>query len=497
FTPAASLFPEESFPDGAVAIESEIGERTTIDDMSGKLVFQPVEDDFRVSIFIIEPVEETPPAEEPVEETSPAEEPGNQPASGTYKVRSTVRPSYLAESAENEYSYGSGIPFLGLFSAANMPEDANTVFYLDAVENGQYAIVSGHKKTEQYLRGRFLFNATDSAWVSGPGSAVRNPAYIWMQRYTRLAFAEGIRVDNRLYVTGDTQVTDISELEGLVQAGTVRKVDLTASNSFTFALFRVQQGVTEFFIQSGNGFIDIYNAVPIIGDHQGERNIFNIEPVEDLGQAIVIEPAPPVDGQGTIEVALNLPPDEPFSIAFTLDLPAGFVLDPDATSLAPGLQSGWQLSIAPDGPGSWQFEITPKLSLQSGDEMVRQQVVNIAYTLDGTVTVGEYELAIRDIDLTLLASGETIHPDEIRASVTVDESAVGNATVETPEIVYFNGILSVNTPVAEGIEVYSVGGQLLYRVQKAAGAATFDLNRLPRGVLIVRGSSGWVRKAVK
>jgi hypothetical protein len=38
---------------------------------------------------------------------------------------------------------------------------------------------------------------------------------------------------------------------------------------------------------------------------------------------------------------------------------------------------------------------------------------------------------------------------------------------------------------------------LLYRVRKPAGAAAFDLGGLPRGVLIVRGSSGWTGKIVR
>jgi uncharacterized protein YjdB len=59
-----------------------------------------------------------------------------------------------------------------------------------------------------------------------------------------------------------------------------------------------------------------------------------------------------------------------------------------------------------------------------------------------------------------------------------------------------NGKLTVSTPAAEQIFIYTVGGALLRQVQKAAGEATFDLNGLPKGVLIIRGSSGWARKAV-
>jgi hypothetical protein len=75
-------------------------------------------------------------------------------------------------------------------------------------------------------------------------------------------------------------------------------------------------------------------------------------------------------------------------------------------------------------------------------------------------------------------------------------TAVSNAVVEAADVHYANGILTVNSPAAERIDVYSAAGALLYQVQKASGEATFNFNRLPQGVLIVRGGSGWTRKIV-
>jgi hypothetical protein len=80
-----------------------------------------------------------------------------------------------------------------------------------------------------------------------------------------------------------------------------------------------------------------------------------------------------------------------------------------------------------------------------------------------------------------------------------DDAGVGTEVIRAAEVqVHINGsLLSVDSPAAEQIAVYSVGGQLLHRVRKTAGPATFNLDGLPRGVLIVRGSSGWVRKVVR
>lgn len=52
------------------------------------------------------------------------------------------------------------------------------------------------------------------------------------------------------------------------------------------------------------------------------------------------------------------------------------------------------------------------------------------------------------------------------------------------------GVLHVDSPAAERISIYSVTGTLLYSTQKPAGETTVNINHR-KGVLIVRGSSGW------
>jgi hypothetical protein len=73
----------------------------------------------------------------------------------------------------------------------------------------------------------------------------------------------------------------------------------------------------------------------------------------------------------------------------------------------------------------------------------------------------------------------------------------GNTGVEEQavHIRYAEGVLSVNTPSSEQVYVYSVNGSLLFHTRKAAGPEAFSVS-LPKGVWIVRGSSGWVRKSV-
>jgi hypothetical protein len=41
-----------------------------------------------------------------------------------------------------------------------------------------------------------------------------------------------------------------------------------------------------------------------------------------------------------------------------------------------------------------------------------------------------------------------------------------------------------------------MSGALLYNTHKAPGTATYNIDRLPQGVLIVKGSAGWTQKVI-
>jgi hypothetical protein len=220
--------------------------------------------------------------------------------------------------------------------------------------------------------------------------------------------------------------------------------------------------------------------------------VHTIAVTQAAAQQVIVEPEPPVDNHGTIEVSLEIPVNELFSITFTLRLPAGFILDPDATALVSELLSGYQLIITPTEDGGWRFEIKPQTSRRSDGETAYQKVVNIAYTISPeSAPAGDYAVKLTDVDLTM-NSGETVHRDEITVPVRV--TSTGNAVIDAATVVYAGGLLTVNTPAVEQISIYSLSGARIYSVQKEAGTATFDLNRLPAGVYIVTGSSGWNRK---
>lgn len=87
--------------------------------------------------------------------------------------------------------------------------------------------------------------------------------------------------------------------------------------------------------------------------------------------------------------------------------------------------------------------------------------------------------------------------DRLGVSIEIKASSTGNAGInETNPIQYINGVLSISHPSAELISVYSLRGELLYSAHKGEGVASFDLSHLPNTLLIIRGSTGWVKKVL-
>jgi uncharacterized protein YjdB len=71
--------------------------------------------------------------------------------------------------------------------------------------------------------------------------------------------------------------------------------------------------------------------------------------------------------------------------------------------------------------------------------------------------------------------------------------------VRTPEhlsnVTYENGSLHISTSFNETVRIYGTAGVLLYKVDKPEGDLILS-NDLPSGILIVKGSSGWVQKVI-
>jgi hypothetical protein len=55
----------------------------------------------------------------------------------------------------------------------------------------------------------------------------------------------------------------------------------------------------------------------------------------------------------------------------------------------------------------------------------------------------------------------------------------------------------VDSPVAETVELYNLTGKCLIRFTKPTGRVTYNLSGVHSGLVIARGTSGWVRKLMK
>ena len=71
-------------------------------------------------------------------------------------------------------------------------------------------------------------------------------------------------------------------------------------------------------------------------------------------------------------------------------------------------------------------------------------------------------------------------------------TAVDVSTIQDITVYLSDDILYINTPVSETISVYSSNGLLLNTYEKTAGSASYSLKS--NASLIVKGSSGWVKK---
>jgi hypothetical protein len=214
-------------------------------------------------------------------------------------------------------------------------------------------------------------------------------------------------------------------------------------------------------------------------------------------QDVVVEPGNPTEGGSDyLILRLGIPTDDPFSGTFLVIFPPGMALDLTGTVLFGSLADRYDLLVTQVSANTWSVEIRQNVSPRSASSGTYRDIVRIAYTVDESVAEGTYEIVISDLEIILLNDNTVIREDEIRVEVTAGSGANGNAPLESSEeILYYNGVLSVRTPVSEPVTVYSLSGVPVFTAKKEAGLATFRLNSLPTGVYIVRGSS-WVRKII-
>ena len=207
----------------------------------------------------------------------------------------------------------------------------------------------------------------------------------------------------------------------------------------------------------------------------------------------------PIDGANSMTITLELPAGGSATGSFAITLPAGMVIDLDNTTLSESLSEGLELVVTPLGNNTWVIEIvkpiTP-LSMQLRSATTFRQLVNIAYKVDESMAAGTYEVVLSDIDIRL-SDGTNIVKDRMSTNVTVSSGITANElTSGTTAVTLSNGTLTVDTPNAETVKVFSVGGALVSTFAKSAGKEASAVSHLPNGIYVVTGSTGWSAKVL-
>ena len=199
------------------------------------------------------------------------------------------------------------------------------------------------------------------------------------------------------------------------------------------------------------------------------------------------------NGKGAFVLSLTTPADVLFSGSFQLLLPTGIQLDSTATKLADDLASQLNLSVEQKTDESWTFTITP-IASPNATVAAYSRIIEIGYTVSETLPQGTYEAIIQNLSFDF-ENGTNITENEIQEEITVNNSHTKITDLPWKTSAYMvNDQLHIDSPDAETIKIYSMSGILLYNLRKPAGKASYPIDKLKSTVMIVKGSSGWVKK---
>jgi hypothetical protein len=189
-----------------------------------------------------------------------------------------------------------------------------------------------------------------------------------------------------------------------------------------------------------------------------------------------------------------MPSDVPFEGSFYLELPEGFILDEEATSLTDLLSGSYELIITQINENTWLFTIVPA-SLRSYRNVEYIDILNIVYNISESIDAGSYNATITGFEFDF-EDGTMISADEITVPVTVNGDYVGihNPGLKQVNVNIKDNYLHIDSPYEEIIRIYSANGILLYTQEKSKGEVYFNINTVKDNILVVTGSYGWVRK---
>ena len=208
----------------------------------------------------------------------------------------------------------------------------------------------------------------------------------------------------------------------------------------------------------------------------------------------------PVDdsNEGDFDLNVNIPADSISNGSLVVTLPEGFTLDEEDTNLTSDFAANLELEITKQEDNSWRFDIAPKtprsMSLRAGGA---KTLLHVAYKVDKEKQKGTYDILVNSI-IFRTKGGNLIPEPAITIPTQVTRDGVSNEYFgkTEPKAYIADNTLYVKTDQNEQIAVYSITGSKLYETTASAGITTINAIGFPKGVLMVKGSSGWAIKVI-
>jgi len=197
--------------------------------------------------------------------------------------------------------------------------------------------------------------------------------------------------------------------------------------------------------------------------------------------------------KGGFDFTIDIPKDSIASGSFIVHLPEGFTLDQSNTKLTADF-SDFNLAFTRQANNAWLLNFTPKASRNASPVKV---LAHIAYTVAGTMRLGTYDISIGSIAFKTLGGFDIVEPIKT-IPVKVDRWGVGNEQIGgLPPVVYaVNQTIHIQAEHTTQITIYSIMGQKLYETEIHSGLNTINASKFPQGILLIKGSSGWIKKLI-
>ena len=200
--------------------------------------------------------------------------------------------------------------------------------------------------------------------------------------------------------------------------------------------------------------------------------------------------------KGTIEINLSIPAEAMVTGSFEVEFPDGMTLDEQLTALSSGFSNKYKLTFTYMSDNTWLITIQSN-GLKSGTTTEYIKIMDITYTVDNKVPVGDYEIWLKNIDLmmsdgTPIATAWLFVPVHVRQT-TGNETVSGNSFFAYP---INNNMLRVHSAHKEYISVYSLTGVRFYYGMKNDDTVDIPVSSQPGTIWIVTGSkSGSIKVA--